>query len=191
MKETPFDRRFLEKYPQGVCIGFFDEMRLGLQGQVRRVWAPKGEDVEQAQQFVFAWSYLILQVQPLAKKIKWAWVPSMKAVPMAEVIARWKQEGTDLLIGDHAKSHKSATVKATGIKMAHIPKYSPQLDPAERVFEEIRREIEGEVYGTLAQKQAAVDRWLTQLASEPERIASLACWPWIEAQLKSFSPNQP
>jgi transposase len=37
---------------------------------------------------------------------------------------------------------------------AGAPPYSPELNPAERVFEEVRRWTEGKVYGSLEAKQA-------------------------------------
>ena len=41
--------------------------------------------------------------------------------------------------------------------------YSPELNPAERVFEEVRRHIEGEVYPSLEAKRSAIEHLLRQL----------------------------
>jgi hypothetical protein len=41
------------------------------------------------------------------------------------------------------------------------------LNPAERVFEELRWEVEGRVYGTIEKKMAALERALKELAASP------------------------
>ena len=54
-----------------------------------------------------------------------------------------------------------------------LPPYSPELNPAERVFEEVRRWIEGNVYPSLEDKVAAVEAYLTELESNPDRVRGL------------------
>jgi hypothetical protein len=55
------------------------------------------------------------------------------------------------------------------------------LNPAERVFEELRREVEGQVYGTIEKKIAAVEQALKDLTASPERVQGLTGWSWIRA----------
>ena len=65
------------------------------------------------------------------------------------------------------------------VKLIQQPPYSPELNPAERVFEHLRAKIEGRVYGTITAKKAAIEAELTALASAPNKIRSLAGWDWI------------
>jgi transposase len=44
-----------------------------------------------------------------------------------------------------------------------LPPYSSELNPVERVFEEVRRAIEGKAYATLEDKMTAVAEFLTHL----------------------------
>ena len=37
-------------------------------------------------------------------------------------------------------------MRGVGLPLIELPPYSPELNPAERVFEEVRRWIEGKVY---------------------------------------------
>ena len=46
------------------------------------------------------------------------------------------------------------------------PPYSPELNPAERVFQEVRRWVEGRVYESIEEKVKAVDAYLSELESE-------------------------
>jgi hypothetical protein len=72
------------------------------------------------------------------------------------------------------------------MKLAGLPPASPELNPAERVFEELRRAVEGRVYGTIENKMAAVERELVKLAADPERVRSLAGWSWIRSALAAL-----
>ena len=54
------------------------------------------------------------------------------------------------------------------------------MNPAERVFQEVRRWVEGRVYESIEEKVKAVDAYLSELESDPERVRSLAAWDWIE-----------
>jgi hypothetical protein len=70
-------------------------------------------------------------------------------------------------------------VQTCSLKRIEQPAAAPELNPAERVFEELRRAVEGEPYATLEQKVAVVERELKALAAEPERVKRLAGWEWI------------
>lgn len=67
-----------------------------------------------------------------------------------------------------------------------LPPYSPELNPAERVLQEVRRAIEGKVHPTLEDKMAAVEKFLMELEADPGRVRSLACWDWIDAAVQQL-----
>ena len=64
-----------------------------------------------------------------------------------------------------------------------LPAYSPELNPAERVFEEVRGHIEEEVYLSLKAKMAAIDHLLRQLRADKPRLKRLVGWDWIQQAL--------
>ena len=67
-------------------------------------------------------------------------------------------------------------------------KYSPELNPAERVFEEVRGHIEGEVYPSLEAKRKAIDHLLRQLRADKTRLRRLVGWDWLQQALVQL-PN--
>lgn len=160
-----------------------DELRLGLRGVVRRVWAPRGVKIVQPLELRYEWRYLVLAVDGLAGTLQWAWSPNMKSASLAPVLQGWQEAGILGVVGDGASSHRSQPVKAVGLPLVIQPAASPELNPAERVFEEIRRRVEGRVYATLADKVAEVEAYLKELVATPERIRSLAGWAWIRQAL--------
>ncbi len=70
------------------------------------------------------------------------------------------------------------------------PPAAPELQPAERVFEELRRVVEGTVYATLEEKVAAVERELQALAADPARVKVLAGWHWIQEAWAALPPGE-
>jgi transposase len=85
------------------------------------------------------------------------------------------------IVWDGAPSHRDAVVQGLGLPQIGLPPHSPELNPAERVFEELRRATDGKVYATLEDKVAAVEKRLGELEADPERVRSLANWDWIQA----------
>lgn len=158
-----------------------DEMRIGLHGQVRQVWAPRGVKVRQKRQIVYCWEYLALAVDGINGKLRWAWLPNMKKETIAELVAEWKKEGVAALVWDGNGSHKAHIVRQVGMPLISLPPYSPELNPAERVIEAVRAKIEGHVYDSLEDKKARAEAFLRELAACPDRVQSLAGWDWIRS----------
>ncbi len=67
--------------------------------------------------------------------------------------------------------------------------FADELNPAERVFEEARRWVEGRVYGSVEEETAAVDECLSRLESDPERVKSLVSWEWIRQDVQGLSED--
>ncbi len=165
-------------------IGWSDEFRIGLLGTTRRVLAPRGVKVRQRVELVRDWYHLALVVEPRTGRLQWAWVEGTRGSQLAPAVQGWRDDGLDALVWDGLKAHKGKQVRATGIASIVQPAASPELNPAERIGEAIRAEIEGEVYGTIWHKMAAVDEFLGKLAADPERVKRIAGWDWILAALR-------
>jgi hypothetical protein len=103
----------------------------------------------------------------------------MKGVSIAPVVQRWEGQGVEVVVWDGARGHHGPAYADVSVKLIKQPPYSPELNPAERVFEHLRAKIEGEVYGTIAAKKAAIEAELMALASAPAKITSLTGWDWI------------
>lgn len=156
-----------------------DEMRVGLIGQVRRVWAPRGTKVQQVVEYKREWAYLNLAVNGLTGELRWDWTMNMKGESIAPVVTQWADEDVDTVVWDRARGHRGAAYQDVTVKLIEQPPYSPELNPAERVFEYLRSKIEGRVYGAIATKKQAVEAELENLSATPEKVISLAGWDWI------------
>ena len=168
-------------------FGFADEMRLGLRGMVRRVWGRRGVKVRQRLQLVYEWRYLFLVVDGREGKLHWTWIDSMKAEMVGAAVNGLKQlTEVAAVVWDGARSHRNELVRGVGLPLITLPPYSPELNPAERVFEEVRRWVEGKVYANLEDKVAAVTAFLVELEANPERVRALAGWDWIDSTIQQL-----
>ena len=176
---------------QGQAVGHFDEMRLGLVGTSRRRWGIRGVKIVQPIQRRYQWTYLVLLVDGEQGTLWWAWQDTMKSDDLLGTVRGIREyHYVDAVVWDGAPAHRERRVRGLGVPLVELPPYSPELNPPERVFEAIRREVEGVVYATLTDKQAAVERYLHDLDADPARVRSLIGWQWIHdalAQLPSPS----
>ncbi len=158
-----------------------------MRGMVRRVWAPRGVKVRQRLQLEYKWRYLVLALDVRAGRLWWAWTSSMKGKELLGVIGALPgQAGMATVVWDQAASHQMVEGYEVGLELVEQPAYAPELNPVERVFEELRREVEGEVYASLDDKVAAVNVELAKFDADPERVRRLTNWAWIAQALDSL-----
>jgi hypothetical protein len=167
---------------------YADELRLGLRGQVRRVLARRGVDVTQRLQLKYEWAYLLLAVDPRAGTLRWRWLERCRAAPIKETLADW---ALDAVVWDGAGAHRARLLDDLPTARARLPAYSPELNPAERVFEELRRRTEGRVYDAVADKQAVAQAYLAALAADPDRVRRLCGWAWLTDALHDLPTTAP
>lgn len=170
------------------ALAWADEMRLGLRGVLRRVWAPRGVKIVQPLALTYTWKYLALAVNGLTGTLRWAWATSMKKEAIAAIVEEWQQAGVAALVWDGAASHRARLVRGIGLPLITQPPAAPELNPAERVFEELRRAVEGRTYASLADKMAVIERELAALASDHPRLRRLTGWAWIQEALAQPFP---
>ena len=168
---------------RGAGIVVADELRLGLRGQVRKVLAPRGVRVVQRLQLRYQWAFLLLAVDPRAGTLRWRWLERCRADAIKPVLAEW---APGAVVWDGHGAHTARLLADLPVARVRLPPYSPELNPAERVFEEVRRRLEGRCYDTVADKQARADAYLAELAADPARVRQLCGWAWLTAALDAL-----
>lgn len=161
-------------------------MRVGLVSVLRRVWAPVGVKVRQR---VRKWRYLVLAIEVWAGRLWWCWTDTMRSEETASVLLGWPGN-TDLaaVVWDGASSHRSEVVQDLGFPLVQQPAYAPELNPVERLIEELRRAVEGKVHDTLEAKVGAIEAELWKWDADPDRVRRLVSWPWIKDTLNQLPP---
>ena len=86
-----------------------------------------------------------------------------------------------IMIVDGASSHRSKElVVPDNMRLVPLPGYSPELNPQEHVWDELReKEFPNRVFPDLESVIAQLQEGLPRLANNPKALRSLTAWPWI------------
>jgi transposase len=80
---------------------------------------------------------------------------------------------------DGAPSHRSEQIThPENISLLMLPPYSPELDPAERWFQEFRRKLSNRTFETVALLQEALTQTLTSYWENRALLKRLTGFSW-------------
>lgn len=88
-------------------------------------------------------------------------------------------EAATLLVLDGAGAHRSEKVSYGAMTKEVLPPYSPELNPVERFFQELRRELKNKVYEGYEQVEQAVEELFKQYLVKPEAVKRLTNFHWL------------
>lgn len=179
-----------------VTVWAEDEHRLGLIPIRRRLWAPRGQGPTAPSDRRYQWLYVYGIVRPTTGDTWWCLLPSMRTEAMTAALAAFAEdEGIDathraVIVWDGAGSHTSIDlVVPEGIDLVALPAYSPELQPAERLWPLIDEAIANRRFADLdALEDVLVDRCRT-LRADPPPIQALTCYHWWPDEPPPRSPG--
>jgi len=92
-----------------------------------------------------------------------------------------------IMVLDGASSHKSKELKLPkNVSLVPLPPYSPELNPAEQIWNTLRRDyFANRVFDSLDAATAQAEKGLSEMAAKKEAMRRLTNWPWISAILKT------
>jgi len=116
--------------------------------------------------------------------LDWMLTAKMDTLNMSAFLDHVSQCHADdyiVMVLDGASSHRSHDLRIPGnMALVRLPAYSPELNPAERLWEEIReKEFANRVFDSLGAAIAQAARGLKRLELMPDGLRSLTGWPWI------------
>ncbi len=164
-------------------IEFEDEMRLGTRTELGRKWSPIGERPRGKQKIGYEYLYLYVSLKPFTGGLFAMFLPRLNKECFG-IFAKersLKTENRILMIADGATAHRLEDEK---IELVKLPAYSPETNPVERFFEELRRELEFCVFESLDEAEVYLTKALRKFYEKPELVKSLTLYPYIKnAQL--------
>ena len=92
-----------------------------------------------------------------------------------------------VMVVDGASSHRSKELEIPkNVSFIRLPPYSPELNPAEQIWNNIRREyFANRVFDTLDAATVQAEFGLAEMATNHLATRQLTNWPWISAILKT------
>lgn len=163
---------------------FQDEARFGRINDPRRCWAPEGVRPEVGMQIVREYTYAFGAVSPHHGTLDSLVLPVVTAEAMSIFlgeVARRHPEEFILMFLDGAGWHRANDLKVPeNMKLEALPPYSPQLNPVEHIWDEIREKwFANEVFNSLDAVEDRLVEALVTLENDKELVASTTGFDWI------------
>jgi hypothetical protein len=163
---------------------FQDEARFGRMSRPRRCWAPAGTRPMMQNGYEREFTYVYGVVSPMEGTLDYRLCAKMNTEEMGGFLQQVSQQYPDeylLMVVDGASSHKAKALEVPpNIALIALPGYSPQLNPQENVWDEIReKNFPNRVYDSMSAVRDQLVKGLAEFATETAAVSSLTAWPWI------------
>lgn len=162
-----------------------DEHRLGLRPILRVVWAPKGQRPVVPVRPRYQWLYVTAFVHPETGETSFWLVPALTREIFERVLGAFAEEqglGEDkriLLVVDQAAWHTSEELTVPqGLTLEPLPPYSPELQPAEHLWEMLDEPVVNRVFESIEEMEAVLGARIRVLSERPEQIRSATLFHW-------------
>ena len=168
----------------------FDEARFGLINWHRRRYCPRGFRPPYVVRRAYEWTYLYAAVDPTSGESLCLYLPGMDSLCFRTFLERLGEAYAEhhlVVVLDGAPSHRSeGIVYPENVSLLRLPKYSPELNPAERWFQEFRRALSNRVFEAIELLQEALTEVLEPYWRDPPRLQSLTSYAWWMEAVESL-----
>ena len=166
---------------------FADEMRYGLISNFRRSWSKVGQRTILDSQHSFANRYLFSAVAPLSGESFHLMGIDGFDSPAAHIfLQELKKKYPDVpvvVVWDNAPCHRPKIHRQIpGVIILFLPPYSPELNPAERFFEEVRKGTANDIFKTIEEQNQVIESTVNELVNDPSALQRLVGYQWILEQ---------
>lgn len=163
---------------------FEDEARFGRINDPRRCWAPQGVRPEVSVQIVREYTYLLAAASPHDGVLDSLILPEVNAETMSLFLAEVAQRHPGdyiVMVLDGAGWHRARDLLIPeNMHLVFLPPYSPELNPMEHVWEEIREKwFPNLVFNSLEAVEDRLVEAVVHLEGHRKLIASIIGFDWI------------
>ena len=172
-------------------ILFQDEMRYGLISNYRRSWSKVGERTELKNQMEYVNRYLYSAIAPISGNtfhlIGFGEANGLNTKIFLEKLKKEYPNKHLLVIWDNAPFHRLKALHIMkGVTILPLPPYSPQLNPAERFFGELRKSTANRTFENIGDQEKEIEKKLKFYYENTESVKQLSEYDWIRKQVKEF-----
>ncbi len=169
-------------------IMFADEARFGRINRPRPCWAPIGVRPEVASQLIREYIYLYGAVAPKDGTCVYLIMPTSNTAcfqAFLDVLSRRFARQDILLVLDGAPNHRCGDLALPdNISLLFLPPYSPELNPKENLWDEIREKIfKNYALKSITAVRSKLRQAILYIERNPEIVKSITSFPYIA---KSF-----
>ena len=162
-----------------------DEHRVGLKPILRRVWARRGRPVQAVVHPRYEWEYVYGFVRPEHGTTHWLLLPTVSTEAFSAALANFAQDqgagpGKRIVLAlDGAGWHSGTAARVPeGLHLVPLPPYSPELQPAERLWPLVDEPLANRAFDTLAALDTVLGDRCVFLADHPELVRGYTAFHW-------------
>jgi transposase len=170
----------------------FDEGRFGLRVGLRRRWCPRGIRPPWIVHDRYQWLWLYAAVEPATGQRFFLLLPRVTKVWFARFLEAFaRQTGAERvgLVLDGSGSHRATILWPDTLVPLRLPRYSPELNPAEQIFRVLRPKLSNRIFENLAALEEAITAQLLPYWDQPATVQRLTAYPWWTAALNTMSQS--
>jgi len=165
-----------------------DEGRFGRISRPKRCWAPPGIRPQVPAQVVRESMYVFAAVAPSLGRFTALVLPTANTAMMNLFLSHVSQTFADFFIVmqvDQAGWHRSKElVVPANIRLIEQPPYSPEVNPVEHLWEELREKyLHNKVFPSLDPLIEVLCQGLNELADDKERVSSMMGFPHLNVSI--------
>jgi len=153
---------------------------------MRRSWSQVGKRAVLPQQQAYSNAYLYSALAPLSGSSFHLMLPAMDSdITLLFLQELKKQHSREhvVVVWDNAPCHRRKDMrKIEGLTLISLPSYSPELNPVERFFEEVRRTTANRVFESLEKQETLITKAVNEWSNDLERMKKLIGYEWIKRQ---------
>lgn len=166
-----------------------DEMRFGLISNYRRSWSLIGKRTVIANQQEYANRYLYSAIDPINGDnfhiIGFNDVNAAITKVFLEVLVEEYKDYHIIMVWDNAPFHRKKELhEIDGLTTVYLPSYSPELNPVERFYGEIRKSTANRLFKNIEIQESIVDAEVARWMADKNNTKKLCGYEWIIEQFK-------
>ena len=169
-------------------------MRYGLMSNIRRSWSKIGKRTVYQNQQEFSNRYLYSAIDPISGETFHMMEFGDAATDETDLFLSALQERFPndhlVIVWDRAPFHRSQSLKKKDMTLISLPSYSPQLNPVERFFGEMRKFTANKIFREgMAALSKTIEAAVLTLSKAKDTIKTLTGYAWIIEQWRLYRPQ--
>jgi len=105
---------------------------------------------------------------------------------LKEIASRYPKDRIVMVLDGAGWHTAKSLVVPKNMKLLSLPSYSPDLNPVENIWDELREKwFTNKVFDSLDALEEQLIRGLKHLEDSPKKVQSIAAWPWIVSAISA------
>lgn len=170
-----------------------DEHRYGLISHQRRCWGLRGVRPHAPYRTRYEWGYVHSALEIDGKDeglcVFLPGVSKDASTTFLQELASSDPQAIHVIIQDQAGFHLRENDERVphNVRLLPLPPYSPELNPVERVGDLMKDATGNRVFESLEQMEKTIEKEISPLWKDPQRVRSLVGDGWIRSQVNAIS----